>query len=31
VQGWIAGAGAAPLGQDVRDWLRSQVPEYAPR
>ena len=31
VQGWIAGAGAAPLGQEVRDWLRSQVPEYAPR
>jgi FlaA1/EpsC-like NDP-sugar epimerase len=31
VIGWIEACGAAP-GQDaVREWLRAQVPEYAPR
>ncbi|HWI78074.1 MAG TPA: polysaccharide biosynthesis protein, partial [Ramlibacter sp.] len=28
---WIAEAGAAPSGETVRQWLRDQVPEYAPR
>lgn len=28
---WIADAGAAPSGDTVRQWLRGQVPEYAPR
>jgi FlaA1/EpsC-like NDP-sugar epimerase len=28
---WIAEAGAAPSGETLREWLRSQVPEYAPR
>jgi FlaA1/EpsC-like NDP-sugar epimerase len=28
---WIEQAGPEPAAQGVRDWLRSQVPEYAPR
>jgi FlaA1/EpsC-like NDP-sugar epimerase len=28
---WIIDAGAAPSGETVRQWLRAQVPEYAPR
>jgi len=28
---WIADAGPVPSGEDLRQWLRSQVPEYAPR
>jgi FlaA1/EpsC-like NDP-sugar epimerase len=28
---WIGEAGPAPAGDGVREWLRSQVPEYAPR
>jgi FlaA1/EpsC-like NDP-sugar epimerase len=28
---WIGEAGAAPSGERVRQWLRAQVPEYAPR
>jgi FlaA1/EpsC-like NDP-sugar epimerase len=27
---WIGDAGAAPQPQRVREWLRQQVPEYAP-
>jgi len=28
---WIEHAGPAPAGDDLRIWLRSQVPEYTPR
>jgi FlaA1/EpsC-like NDP-sugar epimerase len=28
---WIGDAGPAPAGDSLRQWLRSQVPEYAPR
>jgi FlaA1/EpsC-like NDP-sugar epimerase len=28
---WIEQAGPAPAGDDLRTWLRSQVPEYTPR
>ena len=28
---WICEAGAAPAGDELRRWLRSQVPEYAAR
>jgi FlaA1/EpsC-like NDP-sugar epimerase len=28
---WIEEAGAAPAGVPLREWLRAQVPEYAPR
>jgi len=28
---WIDGAGPLPTGEIVREWLRAQVPEYAPR
>jgi FlaA1/EpsC-like NDP-sugar epimerase len=28
---WIEGAGPAPAGDELRRWLRSQVPEYTPR
>ncbi len=28
---WIGEAGAAPAGDSLRQWLRSQVPEYTPR
>jgi FlaA1/EpsC-like NDP-sugar epimerase len=31
VMRWIAEAGAAPSSEAVRQWLRAQVPEYAPR
>jgi FlaA1/EpsC-like NDP-sugar epimerase len=31
VQRWIADAGPAPPGDELRRWLRVQVPEYAPR
>ena len=31
VMRWIADAGPAPAGEGLRHWLRSQVPEYAPR
>ena len=31
VMRWIGDAGAAPPGEAVRKWLRSQVPEYTPR
>jgi FlaA1/EpsC-like NDP-sugar epimerase len=31
VAGWIEQAGPAPGEQVLREWLRSQVPEYAPR
>jgi FlaA1/EpsC-like NDP-sugar epimerase len=28
---WIVDAGPEPAGEQVRQWLRGQVPEYAPR
>jgi FlaA1/EpsC-like NDP-sugar epimerase len=28
---WIERAGPAPAGDELRQWLRSQVPEYTPR
>jgi FlaA1/EpsC-like NDP-sugar epimerase len=28
---WISHAGPAPAGDVLRDWLRREVPEYAPR
>jgi len=28
---WICEAGPAPAGDELRRWLRSQVPEYAAR
>ncbi|WP_298923584.1 nucleoside-diphosphate sugar epimerase/dehydratase [uncultured Ramlibacter sp.] len=28
---WVEEAGPAPAGTALRDWLRSQVPEYTPR
>jgi FlaA1/EpsC-like NDP-sugar epimerase len=28
---WIERCGPEPAGEGVREWLRSQVPEYAPR
>jgi FlaA1/EpsC-like NDP-sugar epimerase len=28
---WIEQAGAEPTAESVREWLRVQVPEYAPR
>jgi len=28
---WIGEAGPAPAGDGIRQWLRGQVPEYAPR
>jgi FlaA1/EpsC-like NDP-sugar epimerase len=28
---WIEQAGAQPSSEALRDWLRAQVPEYAPR
>jgi FlaA1/EpsC-like NDP-sugar epimerase len=28
---WIGNAGAAPSADTLREWLRTQVPEYAPR
>jgi FlaA1/EpsC-like NDP-sugar epimerase len=28
---WIADAGAQPDASALRDWLREQVPEYAPQ
>jgi FlaA1/EpsC-like NDP-sugar epimerase len=31
VMRWICDAGAAPSSDAVRQWLRGQVPEYAPR
>jgi hypothetical protein len=31
VMRWIAEAGPAPAGEGLREWLRAQVPEYAPR
>jgi FlaA1/EpsC-like NDP-sugar epimerase len=31
VMRWIGDAGPAPAGDCLRQWLRSQVPEYAPR
>jgi FlaA1/EpsC-like NDP-sugar epimerase len=31
VLAWIVGAGPAPAGDAVRDWLRTQVTEYTPR
>jgi FlaA1/EpsC-like NDP-sugar epimerase len=31
VMRWICEAGPAPAGDDLRRWLRSQVPEYAGR
>ena len=31
VMRWIGDAGPAPAGDCVRQWLRSQVPEYTPR
>ncbi|MFL6695340.1 MAG: polysaccharide biosynthesis protein [Ramlibacter sp.] len=31
VSAWIEAAGPAPSDAAVRDWLRAQVPEYAPR
>jgi FlaA1/EpsC-like NDP-sugar epimerase len=31
VAAWIDAAGPAPSEAAVREWLRSQVPEYAPR
>ena len=31
VMRWIGDAGPAPAGDGLRQWLRSQVPEYAPR
>ncbi len=31
VMRWIRDAGAAPGGEELRQWLRSQVVEYAPR
>jgi len=31
VMRWIAEAGPAPAGNGLREWLRAQVPEYAPR
>jgi FlaA1/EpsC-like NDP-sugar epimerase len=31
VMRWICEAGPAPAGDDLRRWLRSQVPEYAAR
>lgn len=30
VAAWVRDAGAAPASQDVRNWLRQQVPEYQP-
>ena len=29
--GWIEASGAAPGQDDLRQWLRAQVPEYTPR
>jgi FlaA1/EpsC-like NDP-sugar epimerase len=31
VMRWICEAGPAPAGDDLRRWLRSQVPEYSSR
>jgi FlaA1/EpsC-like NDP-sugar epimerase len=31
VMKWIADAGPAPSSHGLREWLRSQVPEYSPR
>jgi FlaA1/EpsC-like NDP-sugar epimerase len=31
VQGWIANAGPAPSKEQLREWLKAQVPEYTPR
>ncbi|WP_287067736.1 MULTISPECIES: nucleoside-diphosphate sugar epimerase/dehydratase [Ramlibacter] len=31
IAGWIESAGPAPAAQVLRDWLKSRVPEYAPR
>jgi FlaA1/EpsC-like NDP-sugar epimerase len=31
VMQWIVQAGPAPSGDELRQWLRTQVPEYAPR
>jgi len=31
VMGWIGDAGPAPAGDGLRQWLRGEVPEYAPR
>jgi FlaA1/EpsC-like NDP-sugar epimerase len=31
VMQWIEAAGAAPAADALRQWLRSQVPEYSPR
>jgi FlaA1/EpsC-like NDP-sugar epimerase len=31
VAAWIDGAGAEPPEAAIREWLRAQVPEYAPR
>jgi FlaA1/EpsC-like NDP-sugar epimerase len=31
VMQWISGAGPAPARDHLREWLRSQVPEYSPR
>ncbi|MES2999960.1 MAG: nucleoside-diphosphate sugar epimerase/dehydratase [Pseudomonadota bacterium] len=31
VHGWIRDAGPWPSNEELRAWLRSQVPEYAPR
>jgi hypothetical protein len=28
---WISEAGPSPSDDQVRQWLRSQVPEYSPR
>jgi FlaA1/EpsC-like NDP-sugar epimerase len=28
---WIAAAGPAPGSSALREWLRTQVPEYTPR
>jgi FlaA1/EpsC-like NDP-sugar epimerase len=31
VEQWIQGAGPEPSAESVREWLRKEVPEYAPR
>ncbi|HVZ45357.1 MAG TPA: nucleoside-diphosphate sugar epimerase/dehydratase [Ramlibacter sp.] len=31
VMRWVVQAGAAPSPEDVREWLKTQVPEYQPR